>query len=148
MADEEINVFLNGCKLGCYSESFISNGYDDLNQILEMNKEDLNNLKDDVGITLKGHVMRFDAAVTAKKSLLHNPLCVEASANTSVASSSRNIADNVPVSDATKLPPLVNDIIVPNPLTDRQKLMNDITLELYRDSYTLMEAHQFNISRI
>ena len=63
---EEIKNFLDSCKLGIYYDAFIDNGYDNIDQLLLMSKENMADLKTDVRMVAKGHILRFDYAVAVK----------------------------------------------------------------------------------
>lgn len=65
-----IKDFLSENNLSSYFDTFMTNGYDDLNQLLRMGKEDLEEVCKDLGFHhIIGHRKRFIAAVLIKASI-------------------------------------------------------------------------------
>ena len=54
--------------LQSYFESFIENGYDDLQFLKQMSDSEVDTLVKDIGMTKNGHVMRLKNALNALKS--------------------------------------------------------------------------------
>lgn len=62
--------WLNTINLSQYSEKFLDNGYDDLQQLIKMHSVDLAEVSRDVDlVTKKGHLKRFYAAIEELKNV-------------------------------------------------------------------------------
>ena len=60
--------WLNTINLSQYSEKFLDNGYDDLQQLIKMHSENLAEVSRDVDlVSKKGHLKRFHAAIEELK---------------------------------------------------------------------------------
>ena len=74
--ENEVISFLNEHNLSQYLESFIINGYDNMQQlvIVSLSQEELEEVVSDVRMTMKGHIKRFIAAISIRKSIRLNPI--------------------------------------------------------------------------
>ena len=63
-----IKEMLERFSLQSYFESFIENGYNDLQFLKQMSDSEVDTLLKDIGMTKNGHVMRFKNALNALKS--------------------------------------------------------------------------------
>ena len=70
--------FLNSYNLSAYKEVFLSNWYDDLQQLMEMADEELPEMAEDVvWRTIKGHIRRLISGVATSKNARNNPPTTE-----------------------------------------------------------------------
>ena len=72
--ENEVISFLSEHNLSQYLESFINNGYDDMQQLISLSQEELEEVVSDVGMTMKCHIKRFIAAISIRKSIRLNPI--------------------------------------------------------------------------
>ena len=70
----ESEVMKKKHNLSQYLESFINNGYDDMQQLVSLSQEELEEVVSDVGMTMKCHIKRFIAAISIRKSIRLNPI--------------------------------------------------------------------------
>lgn len=63
--ENKVRLLLKESGMDEYWEKFVDNGYDDLNQLLEMSKSELEEtLCSDINMTKKGHRKRFIAKIS------------------------------------------------------------------------------------
>ena len=72
--ENEVISFLSEHNLSQYLESFINNGYDDMQQLVSLSQEELEEVVSDVGMTMEGHIKRFIAAISIRKSIRLNKI--------------------------------------------------------------------------
>ena len=74
MDSSKISSFLEETNLAIYNTAFLNNGYDDLDQILRMDEEEVKQMLVDVGMEARGHVLRLKKAVKIRRSVNDNPV--------------------------------------------------------------------------
>ena len=73
----EVISFLSEHNLSQYLESFINNGYDDMQQLVSLSQEELEEVVSDVRMSMKGHIKRFIAAISIRKSIRLHPILIK-----------------------------------------------------------------------
>ena len=65
--ENHVKEVLRRFSLDFYYEKFIEHGYDDADFLKQLTKSQIVELQNDVGMTKKGHIMRFDSALASLK---------------------------------------------------------------------------------
>ena len=157
---EEVGKFLKRNKLDVYIDNFEDVGYDDMNQLLSMNNNELMSVAAETSIEKPGHIKRFIADIEIlKSSSASSSGQTSASSSASTSSTSEDcgnqegctqiqgdvatINENDHGDDPKNLPKAIQEMYIPNPHNEQLKFYNALLFSLHKSSYELISPVQF-----
>ena len=125
--DDPFFTFLAKIKLESFWGSIIDNGYDDFEYFRDsMELDDVKSMLNEIGMTLKGNVQRV---VGQWRLLRHGK-----------ESSTSSSPPTQPTT--TVLPPEIQRLLLPNPVSNKNIHFNNTTHSIFNDNSKLMHIHQ------
>ncbi len=152
--------FLKQNKLDVYIDNFEDVGYDDMNQLLSMNNNELMSVATETNIEKPGHIKRFIAdfeilksssasssGQTSSSSSASSTSTSKDSGNQESCTQSQGDVASINKSDhgddPKNLPKAIQDMYIPNPHNEQLKFYNALLFSLHKSSYDLISPVQF-----
>ena len=137
---EKVLKFLEKLNLEEYGSKLEEVGYDDLDQILNIDQEELKELLNAIGMTKLGHINRLKKAIAD-----HCKSRIAVPDDGSVSEvESENVVESVNISPAKmNYPKCIRHLYIPNPLTKRYLYYNLVLKSLFEDIYEDVDPNFF-----
>ena len=157
---EEVGEFLKRNKFDVHIDNLEDVGYDDMNQLLSMNNNELMSVATETNIEKPGHIKRFIAAIEIlKSSSASSSGQTSSSSSASSTSTSKDSGNQESCTqsqgdvatidksdhgdDPKNLPKAIQDMYIPNPHNEQLKFYNALLFSLHKSSYDLISPVQF-----